>query len=385
MELPLAPAAPQGKPLRGRPGLIPSPKRDGALPAPLPRGRFAVAGWDEGAVKRMERPASDRSPAVPQQEDRAMSGHDAELELFRNSVNCAAVLEHRSPAWHLDRKGSTRRAMKFRRGEGEIVIVNHGGRGWWDPQSAAKGDVFDLVQFLDPGLNFGQVRQVLRPFIGVSPTGMDGLQTNEQAVIDRPLQERWMARRRLRRGSKTWAYLTVERALPVTVLELADACNAVREGPYGSAWFAHRDADNEACHIEIRGPDFKGSLRGGNKALFRVSANLKPQPRLVVVEAPIDALSLAALEGTRSDSLYVATGGGMGPGTERAIEGRLAAISSLPNALLVSGADANLAGDRFAVRHAELAARAGVAFERLRPPDGTDWNDVLKRQQGRRP
>ena len=49
---------------------------------------------------------------------------------------------------------------------------------------------------------------------------------------------------------------------------------------------------------------------------------------------------------------------------------------------MVSAADANTAGDRYSARHAELAAAGEVAFERLRPPDGADWNDVLV--QGRR-
>ncbi len=79
-----------------------------------------------------------------------MSGHDAELDQFRQGVSCAVLLERATPPWQLDRKGSTRRALKYRRHEGEVVIVNHDGRGWWDPQGSAKGDVFDLVQFLDP-------------------------------------------------------------------------------------------------------------------------------------------------------------------------------------------------------------------------------------------
>jgi hypothetical protein len=39
--------------------------------------------------------------------------------------------------------------------------------------------------------------------------------------------------------------------------------------------------------------------------------------------------------------------------------------------------DANRAGERYGARHAELAAAAGIAFERLAPPAGNDWNDVL--------
>jgi hypothetical protein len=104
--------------------------------------------------------------------------------------------------------------------------------------------------------------------------------------------------------------------------------------------------------------------------------------RFALTEAPIDALSLAALEGIRPDTAYAATGGGMGPATEAAIETVLAAIAPLPGAHLVSGTDANLAGDRFAARHAQMAAAARVAFERLRPPEGTDWNDVLKQGKG---
>jgi hypothetical protein len=94
---------------------------------------------------------------------------DAELQLFRSSVNCAAILEGMVGGWKLDVRESTRSALKYRRGKGEVLIVSHDGRGWWDPLSQAKGDIFDLVQHLDRGLNFGQVRQVLRRFVGVVP------------------------------------------------------------------------------------------------------------------------------------------------------------------------------------------------------------------------
>jgi transposase len=49
------------------------------------------------------------------------------------------VLEQTPPCWKLDRKESTKLSLKYRRGKGEILIVSHGGRGWWDPTSDAKG------------------------------------------------------------------------------------------------------------------------------------------------------------------------------------------------------------------------------------------------------
>ncbi len=170
------------------------------------------------------------------------------------------------------------------------------------------------------------------------------------------------------------------RGLPRSVLTAAARCDVIREGPRGSAWFARRDPAGLVIHVDVRGPSYKGSLTGGCKSLFCFSHG--PQARhgrLVLAEAAIDALSRAAIERLRKDTIYAATGGGMGPSTIAALEARLFAMKDSPGALLESAADANPAGDRYAARHQEIAERSGVPFKRLRPPiDGGDWNDVLK-------
>jgi hypothetical protein len=306
-----------------------------------------------------------------------MAGHDAELDQFRAGVSCAALLERLPPPWFLDKQESTRRALKYRRGQGEVLIVNHDGRGWWDPLSAAKGDVFDLVQHLDPSLSFGQVRQVLRPFVDLSPTFPEVLRARQPSEGNRSVAQRWNAQPRLRRGSPAWDYLSTGRRLTAEVLLAAADADVVRQGFKGSAWFAHRDELGAVSHVESRGHAFKGALSGGRKTLFRLAGS-GPVCRIVLAEAPIDALSLAAIEGIRTDTLYAATGGGMGPGTLQAIERALVGIAGSPDALLASAADANRAGERFAERHAELAAAAGVVFQRLPPPVGVDWNDTLR-------
>ena len=123
---------------------------------------------------------------------------------------------------------------------------------------------------------------------------------------------------------------------------------------------------------------YKGSLTGGVKSLFRLPLKGPPLPRLVLTEAAIDALSLAAIENLRGGTLYAATGGGMGPGTIAALEALLVDIAMLPDALCCSATDANGPGDRFADRHQSLARKFGIPFERLRPHiDGGDWNEVL--------
>ncbi len=59
-----------------------------------------------------------------------MKDPQQEVEELRAGVNCATVLEKATPPWLLDRKKSSKRCLKYRRGAGEIVIVRHGGAGW---------------------------------------------------------------------------------------------------------------------------------------------------------------------------------------------------------------------------------------------------------------
>jgi hypothetical protein len=307
-----------------------------------------------------------------------MKHYDPEIDDLRERVNCSFVLETSHPPWRLDRKQTSKACRKYRRGKGEILIVNNGGKGWWDPHSERKGDVFTLVQFLDPSLNFGEVRKVLRPLAGLSPVA-PAKDEHEPKNVDKSIGERWTDRPRIETSSLAWRYLSESRGLPVFVLCAARAADVLRDGAYGSPWFAHHDGDRHVTHVEIRGPNYKGSLRGGAKTLFRLPGSKNPLSRLVVTEGAIDALSIAALESIRADTLYAATGGGMSPRTLTNIADLLTRLAAIPDGLICSAADANAAGERYAARHQQLATNAGVAFQRLSPPvPGGDWNDALK-------
>ncbi|MBB4320468.1 hypothetical protein GGE43_004079 [Agrobacterium tumefaciens] len=85
-----------------------------------------------------------------------------QVEELREKVGCGAVLEEARFA--VDVKESTRRAVKHRRGP-EIIIVIHGGRGWFDPLSDAKGDVFALVEHLD-GASFQESLERVAQLVG---------------------------------------------------------------------------------------------------------------------------------------------------------------------------------------------------------------------------
>ena len=71
----------------------------------------------------------------------------------------------------------------------------------------------------------------------------------------------------------------------------------------------------------------------------------------------------------------------MGPGTLDALTEACSALRAFPDAQVESAVDANRAGDSYAERHAEIARAADIPFRRLRPPEGLDWNEVLKREK----
>ena len=121
--------------------------------------------------------------------------------------------------------------LKYRRGRGEIVIVNHDGRGWWDPLSDRKGDIFTLVRHLEPGLTFPNARRVLRDFVGIAPAFPEMLRPRRTRAPSAPIAARWERCQKLSRGSPAWRYLTEQRGLPESVLLTARAADAVREGP----------------------------------------------------------------------------------------------------------------------------------------------------------
>lgn len=281
-------------------------------------------------------------------------------------MTCAVVLAE--AGYTIDVKQSTRRAAKYRR-DGKIIIVIHDGRGWFDPLSEAKGNVFGLVQHVD-GCGFVKALDRVAVLVGHVSASSCWKAPPRKATLSASISKRWAARSPLRPGSIAWQYLRRTRFLPDAVLHTAVRQNVVREGPCGSLWAGHLDHLGVVTGWEERGPEWRGFSSGGAKVLFRLGS--QRAKRLCVTEAAIDAMSLAAIEGLRTDSLYLSTGGGWSPRTEEALYN----LASRPDVLLVAATDGNPQGELYAERLRQLADKAGSGWRRLRPTAG-DWNDVL--------
>ncbi|TAI60028.1 DUF3991 and toprim domain-containing protein [Bradyrhizobium sp. Leo170] len=288
-----------------------------------------------------------------------------EIEELREKVGCAALLE--KDGWKVDVKESTRRAIKYRR-DSNIVIVIHEGRGWFDPLSPAKGDVFSLAAHLGAD-GFVEACDRVADVVGFVPAA-PAWQHPARPKVLASIVERWRYRFRPRPGSPTWRYLTGERGLPTNIVKRAVAGDRLREGPQGSMWAAHSNSAGALTGWEERGPAWRGFSTEGAKELFRFGSE-EPE-RICITEAALDAMSLAAIEVLRDDTLYVSTGGGWSPATDEAIR-RLAKRA----AYLVAATDNNRQGDIYADRVRAIAADASAPYARLRPCAG-DWNEDLR-------
>ncbi|WP_197432623.1 DUF3991 and toprim domain-containing protein [Agrobacterium vitis] len=292
-----------------------------------------------------------------------------ELEALRAKVSCEAVLER--AGYEIDLKESTRRAVKYRRG-GNIVIVTHDGRGWFDPLSDEKGDVFGLAMFLE-GIPFPSATEAVASIVGYKLSRPEW-RSSRSSVPAKDICDRWRSRPTPSPGSGAWRYLCWARWIPVAIARQAIREGVLREGPFGSMWAAHIDSEGRVVGWEERGPDWRGFATGGSKVLFRFGPS--DASRLCVTEAAIDAMSLAALEGSREQTLYLSTGGGWSPGTDAA----LAELAVRPGLTLVAATDANPQGDAYAERLRALAEASGCDWQRLRPP-AEDWNEVLQNRE----
>lgn len=159
-----------------------------------------------------------------------------ELEALREKVSCEAVLERNG--WTIDMKESTRRAVKYRHG-GQIIIVTHEGRGWFNPLGDEKGDVFSLAMFIE-NLAFSDAADEIASLVGTS-LSRPPWKPQPSAPPAASLDERWSGRRTPSTGSDGWRYLHHDRSIPADIIREAVRQGVLREGPFGSMWAAHMD------------------------------------------------------------------------------------------------------------------------------------------------
>lgn len=313
-----------------------------------------------------------------------MTGQSDELETFKTRVNLTEFAA--SEGFVLDIKASSRNSAVMRHPAGDKIIVARGEDGHWvffstrDPGD--NGTIIDFVQRRKGG-TLGQVRQVLRPWIGSTPAPerarLDPNQyVRDLAPVTRDLvavRARFEAMGSVEPGN---VYLTRERCIPSWLLTHPAVADTIRVDERGNVCLAHQNEDG-LCGYEIKNVGFTGFASGGVKGLWSVTLE-EPVRVLVVAETALDGLSYLAIRGGR-DTRIVSIAGQPNPEQPRLLR---TAMQELPaGGRVIAAMDRDAGGDSLTECLRGIFTELGrgdLALIDDRPEvQGTDWNDELRR------
>jgi hypothetical protein len=300
---------------------------------------------------------------------------DPELEQFKTSIDLRAFAA--AEGYRLDRKKSCRNSAVMRHPDSDDKIVIRQGQcghyEWFSVRTNVSGTIIDFVQHLRR-LGLGDVRKILRPWVGSLPAAVPEFLPLNRIEKDRAGVAARFAR--MPDASSGHPYLEDERALPPSLLALDRFGGRIRIGSNGCAVFPHFD-EFSVCGYEIKGAGVTSFATGGSKGLW-LSHEFDDDRRLVFCESAIDALSFASLYGDPGTRL-ASIGGNLNSRQPRLI---CAAIMRLPaGAEVVAAMDADADGRKLAaeVKQAfEAAKREDLRFRVQEPVGFKDFNDELR-------
>jgi hypothetical protein len=315
-----------------------------------------------------------------------MSRED-ELTRFKTDVNLVEYACSRGYSVIKSESSKASTVLTDNQGDKVVVATAEDGHGIYFSvrDDADNGSIIDFVQRRQ-GLNLGQVRKELRPWIGEYGRAAAPVHAARKPEVERPAKPvpssrdrqqvlaKWM---QMEPAAGRHKYLENERHLDRKTLADPRFAGAVRVDGKGNAVFPHFDRDGITGY-ELKNDGFTGFAKGGEKGLW-ISSNLNHAERVVIVESAIDAMSHAQAKKDR-ESAYISIGGSMSDKQRDLLAGALAKAHQR-GATVVLATDSDEAGHKLA-GEARALAPAGANIERLEPRHGKDWNDEVKYQYG---
>lgn len=304
-----------------------------------------------------------------------------ELAAFKRRINLTEYAA--SCGFELDRKASSRSSVAMRHPEGDKLIIGMEGETWvyFSVHEGHSGTIIDLIQHRE-GLNLGQVRKALRPWLGQAPRlapptppdayvqRLDPSPGDQLAVL-----ARYEAAERV---EGYHPYLCGVRKLDPALVASGRFQGCIRTDARGNALFPHHDEHGALCGFEIKNEGFTGFSPGGRKGLWGSRRN-DNDTSLVIAETAIDAMSYIALRGDDT-TRCVSIAGQMNPHQPGMLR---AEIRLLPkNGKVVMALDHDEGGEKLSRQIADVHAESGRGDLELvddRPlTPGSDWNDQLR-------
>lgn len=323
------------------------------------------------ADKQLERACerTDRALQQPREdtESRMRAAMDSELDKMKR-INIADYAASRG--YTLNKQKSSQHSLCYDNAAGDRVLIGQ------DPKSGHSvycsvrddndnGTLIDFIQKRQ-GLNLGQVRRELRPFIGAPSQRPD----YTPQPVPKPAEK---DRLQVQRGLADCKLVSSHNYLESRGIEqetLEHFRGRVYADKRGNAIFPHFD-EQGVCGLEIKNQNFTGFSKSGEKGLWFAGA-AKPE-HIVFCESAIDCLSHYQLK-PDNKTMYVSTGGKMSPGAKQSLENLL---ETHKDTQIVAAFDNDKDGQRFAQNLCDMAGRE----IKLDKPECKDWNEQLQRER----
>lgn len=371
----------------------------GVLPAHVP-----VHGRSAGELRRSADGSRNDAAVTPVGEKKAMATDKATME--NETRRIAAAVDLVAFARSLGYEANTEKTREkltsadikaggaiMEKGGFEIIIrVEAGGdrQMWWNRDSGQWGDAFALYQHEHPGARFREAKAAVNRFAG-SPENLEAVQhLPNQADRQRQAEQRpedlrratEEARRQYGLMGRRDRYLEAERGISPEVL----AQTRWKSNIYGSAVFAHHDAQGEVCGYEYRGvkrtggkeEQFKGFTTDTQKGVYVANPQCREPQAVCFSESGVDTLSVYQLTAPedRQRIKFLGTAGEPGPNTQEAVA---AVIEKYGTRRFLLAYDNDIGGDKL------TADRRAWLLERYPDAQIEDVREQLGMQRGEDP
>lgn len=352
--------------------------------ATFDRSQLACAGAAANlgaAIRRAEQTEQRTSPVFAASTQHIERGikmiqqrQGDELEQFKTSINLVEYAE--SQGYEIDSRESSKASVVLRRGDDKIIVATDAdGHGIYFSvkDDSDHGSIIDFVQKRD-GLNLGQVRRVLRPWVGGSPATYvpraQAPQRSKPASTSADRRQVLAVWSKMQPTNGDHPYLTIDRKIEQATQADPRFVGMVRLDVKGNAVFPHYD-EAGITGYELKNRAFTGFASGGEKALWH-SANFHTVTRLVVVESAIDGMSHAELMHD-PEAAYVSIGGSMSDKQRDLLTQAIKDLQARTGALVIA-TDNDPAGEALAQQIKALVP--GMTAER-QTSKLKDWNADL--------
>lgn len=256
-----------------------------------------------------------------------------------------------------------------------IVATDTDGHGIYFSvrDDADNGTIIDFVQ-KRKGLNLGQLRQELRPYIG---------ETREAKQIKTKIGKPRISNTDSQKAALSWSRATAalqhdyleSRGIKRETLKDTRFAGVIRTDTRNNALFAHYNSAG-ISGFEIKNEGFTGFAAGGQKGLW-LTSNINSAKRVVITETGIDALSHAQYKATGAETAYLSFAGSMSPEQKELLIKMFGKMNERSQSLVLA-TDSDAAGKAFNKQLIALAPES-LKIDLELPDTGKDWNETIQR------